>query len=180
MVASQPAPPDQPGQPPADTPPAAPPLTGYTVPGGWGAPPVPRAPGTVIAAAVVTYIRAALGILGSALLVVGGSLIAELGLFWVIVGVAVFVVSVLYVVAALLLQLRRNRVFLLWLTIIDIVLGVIGIVDTLARSATERATEGGGNLCSLILPIIVLVLLRHRNTVEWIEAHRTAPGQLPR
>jgi hypothetical protein len=98
----------------------------------------------------------------------------------VIVGVAVFVVSVLYVVAALLLQLRRNRVFLLWLTIIDIVLGVIGIVDTLARSATERAAEGGGNVCSLILPIVVLILLRHRNTVEWIEANRAAPGQLPR
>jgi hypothetical protein len=84
---------------------------------------------------------------------------------------------VLYLVAALLLQLRRNRTFLLWLTIADIALAAISIIGALAQTAGGNPTRGGG-LCSLILPIIVLYLLRHRNTTDWIDAYRY--GSIPR
>jgi hypothetical protein len=176
MVGPYGTPPDQPGLPPYFTPPVAPPPTGYTVPGGWGSPPAPRMPGTVVAAAVITYIRAGLGIVGSGLLVIGGSLIADLGVVWAFIAAAVFVVCVLYIVAALLLQLRRNRAFLLWLTIIDIALSAIILIDSLARAAGGNPAQGGGNLCSLILPAIVLSMLRHGNTLEWIDAYRSEFG----
>jgi hypothetical protein len=168
MVMPQGTPPIEPGLGLPDHRPAAPPLTGYTVPSGWGSPPKLRAPGTVIAAAVLAYILGGLGILAPVLV--------ELGLV-MIAWVPGLLISVLYVAAGLWLQLRANRAFLLWLVIADLALEAAGLVLTVTRLVGGSATKGGDGLLSLILPIIVLALLRHRNTTEWVEARRGGPGQ---
>jgi hypothetical protein len=176
MVLPQSTPPDQPGHGLPDHRPAAPPLTGYTVPSGWGSPPKLRTPGTVIAAAVLTYLQGGLGILVSVLLIVGGPALLGPGLS-TILGVALLVLSVLYVAAALLLQLRANRAFLLGLVIANLALEAVDLIMTVAQAVTGSASGRGGSVCSLILPIMVLALLLHANTAAWVEARRRWPGQ---
>jgi hypothetical protein len=176
MVAPEGTPPYQPGQGPPDPRYAAPPLVGYTVPSGWGSPAKLRPPGTVIAAAVITYLQGGLGILASVFLIFGAPILLSGSGLFSFIGVAGLLISGLYVAAALLLQLRANRTFLLWLVIANLVLEGVDLVMTVAQASAGRPSEQAGSVCSLVLPIIVLALLLHANTAAWVDARRRWPG----
>jgi hypothetical protein len=182
---------EQPSPPRPQTPPPSqavpPPLTGYAVPGSWGGPAWRsslQVPGSVTAAAVLTYISAGLAILASLFLLVLSSVMSEIPdsgftgpvlLVTVVLGIGI---GVLYVVAAVMLQRGRSRVFLLWLTVATIVINVVGVIVSFGRMASG-GPPGGSGLCSIILPVVILILLLQPSTKEWIDAHRAPPWQPP-
>jgi len=150
-------------------------LQGYAVPGSWGAPGWrPTRPGTVTAAVVITYIQAGLSVLiiVAALALrtqieVTGTLDALLG----VAAVITLVFAALYVVAAVQLQRGQNRGFLLGLTIASIALNVIQTVGTIVAARSGQGF-GGTSLCSLALPVTVLILLLQPASKAWIDANR--------
>src|SRR5262245_61543331 len=156
----------RPQTPPPPSQEVPPPLTGYAVPGGWGGPAWRSAlqtPGSVTAAAVLTYISAGLSILASLFLLVVSSVMSEIpdsrlaGPFLLVTVVFGIGISALYIVAAVMLQRGRSRAFLLWLTVITIVVDVVGTIASVGMLATGGGGPSGGTgLCSIILPVIVL------------------------